>query len=664
MALKPLTRLQTRFFQFDQWAEPLKMGRSVLLTSLALTALTLGLRQLGWLQGQELANYDQFIQLQPDEGPDKRLLVVGVTETDLQTLAEWPLSDRTVATLLQKLEAAQPRAIGLDIVRDIPFEPGRQTLLQQLQQSQRLVAVCKVSTPNDPGIAPPPGLTDQSVGFADLIVDAGGTLRRSLLIMDPPTASGLAKIRPHYCSTSTKPLISLSLQTVLKYLAAESIPVGFTAANEMRLGSKVFPRLHRNIGGYRNADAEGYQLMLRYRSEERAVQQVSALDILENKVPAELIRDRIVFVGYTTPLVKDDFYTSYSGRKQDRQKMPGVIVHAQSASQLLAAVLDGRSLIWVWPWSAEVAWIWVWAVGGGIVAWYLRHPLRLVLVMATVSGVIYGLCFLVFMQGGWIPLVPSLFACVGSAVGVVLFDRFNNSAYGQAVYQKVKTFLKLEVEIDETKLEQQVAEITESDYFKDLQDTVKTLRSPSDTTADTTADTSDVTTAGTSDVTVKAPPPFRPPSVQPHPPATSVTVANPQWANPQRDDNELDFLRPSSPAAGPGSPPPAPAADALDFLRPHPAERQRLPSDPFMPPAAPGPGDDIGDEISGAIQLNFWDQLLRSELPMPAEAPPPLRPGDAVLSAPPKAVAEPDDEFDFLHDLKQESQRLKEDRLN
>ncbi len=600
------------------------MGRSVVLTSLALTALTVGLRQLGWLQGQELASYDQFIQLQPDEGEDKRLLVVGVTETDLQTLAEWPLSDRTVATLLQKLEAAQPRAIGLDIVRDIPFEPGRQALLQQLKQSQRTLVVCKVSTPTDPGIAPPQGVTEQSVGFADLIVDAGGTLRRSLLFMDGPIASSLSKIRPHYCNNSTKPLISLSLQTVLKYLAAESIPVGFTANQEMRLGTKVFPRLDRNFGGYRNADADGYQLLLRYRSEEHAVPQVSVLDILQDKVPAALIRDRIVLVGYTTLLGKDDFYTSYSSRKQDRQKMPGVIVHAQAASQLLAAVLDGRSLIWVWPWSAEVVWIWLWAGSGGVLAWYSRHPLRFVLAITSASGIIYGICFLGFMQGGWIPLVPAIFACVGSAIGVVLLDRFNNSAYGQAMYQKVKTFLKLEVEIDETKLQQQVAEITESDYFKDLQDTVKTLRSPAAATS-----------------------PARPSSVHPLAPATQAP-GHPATLKGHHYD-ELDFMRPRLPGASLEPRPPASSDVAIAGKHPLYTTSQAI-------------GQTTDPASLEGIQLNFWDQLLGADPQWPAET---LQgPREAELPAPPQAMAEPDDDFDFLQDLKQESQRLKDGRLN
>jgi hypothetical protein len=64
---------------------------------------------------------------------------------------------------------------------------------------------------------------------------------------------------------------------------------------------------------------------------------------------------------------------------------------------------------------------------------------------------------------------------MATAVGVILLERFGKTTYGQTVYRQVKQFLH--IEIDEDKLQKQVAEITETDYFQDLQSTVKNLRS-------------------------------------------------------------------------------------------------------------------------------------------------------------------------------------------
>lgn len=472
-----------------------EMGRCVLLTSLSMTALLLGIGRLGALQGMNLAAYDHLIRLRPDQGEDDRLLIVGVTEADIQARQEWPISDQTLAQLLQKLEAQQPRAIGLDIIRDVPIEPGRAELLNQLQQSDRLITICKVSASNDPGFPPPPGVAPEMVGFSDLVIDPGGILRRSLLVVVPPLPESGVPLVPHLCSQPTTPdnqpntLLSFGFQLALAYLAEEGIQPELTEADELKLGSTLLPRLQPTTGGYQNADAGGYQILLDYRSANRAAPQVSLTDVLTDRVNPELIRDRIVLIGYTTPQAKDEFYTPYSAGATDGQKMPGVVVHAQSVSQILSAVLDGRPLLWSWSNTQEGAWIFGWALAGGFLAWYVRHPLKFAGAIAITVGLIYGTCFLLFLQGGWIPLMPGAIALVATSTGVILVDRFNRSPYGKTVYRQVKSFLKLDIEIDQEKLEKQVAEITESDYFQDLQQKAKALRSSTGTHSPTAAPT-------------------------------------------------------------------------------------------------------------------------------------------------------------------------------
>jgi len=475
MLSKLLNELHTRFPRLETVGSfVMKTGVPILVTSLTMTGSILGIRHFGFLQGAELAAYDHFIQAQPDKGPDDRLLVVGIDEIDLQTLQEWPVSDRTLANLIKKLETHQPRVIGIDVMRDIPIEPGRAELLQQLQQSDRLVIVCKANSQREFGVAPPPGVGLEKVGTADLVIDPGGILRRSLLWLTPPPSNLI--IKRHLCNDPNNTLLSLSFNVALTYLEKLKIEPEITETEELKLGNTILPKFQPNTGGYRNADAGGYQLLLHYRSQDKSVAQVRLTDVLNGKVAPELIRDRIVLVGYTTPQAKDDFYTPYSSSKDDLQKMPGVIVHAQSASQILSAVLDRQSLIWVWSFPSEMAWVLGWSLVGGILAWYLRHPFWFSVTAAGASGAVYAISLLIFFQAGWIPFVPAIAAFMTTAVGVVLLDRFNNSTYGQTVYKTVKTFLKLEVDIDEEKLEKQVAEITETDYFKDLQDTVKSLR--------------------------------------------------------------------------------------------------------------------------------------------------------------------------------------------
>ena len=450
------------------------VGQPIALATAATCTLVLGGRTLGLLQGIELAAYDQLIRLRPAAAPDDRFLIVGITEADIQSRQEWPMADQTFAEALDILLAAEPRVVALDIFRDVPMEPGREELLD-IFATRGVLAVCKINSADNAGIAPPSATPAEQVGFSDLVVDAGGTLRRSLIAAGPP--EGATSTGEHLCNTPGTQLFALSLQLALAYLSTEGYTAGLTADQQIQIGEVVLTQFSPQWGGYRNGDAAGYQLMLNYRAVTDGVPQVSLGELLAGEVPPEMIRDRMVLIGATTPEAKDMFYTPYSGGLRDSQQMPGVMVHAQAASQLVSAVLDGRPLIWSWPEGAETGWIVLWTLAGGIFAAYVRRPLWFALGAIAAAGTLYGVCVLVLVStGGWIPLVPAGLGAGLAAVGVALGDRFNKSAYGQAVYRQVKSLLRLNIEIDMDQVEQQVSEITESEYFNQLQQRAQDLR--------------------------------------------------------------------------------------------------------------------------------------------------------------------------------------------
>jgi CHASE2 domain-containing sensor protein len=447
-------------------------GGQVVLTSVVITGLLVGARQIGMLQGFELRAFDQMMRSRSDRGPDDRLLVVGITEGDIQTRKEYPLHDSTLTTLLEKLEQYQPQAIGIDIIRDVPQGKGRADLIKNLKENENIIAVCKLSDANEPGIAAAPGIPEERVGFADLPQDPGGPIRRSLLV-SVPKATKAPIPDEHICNIpdENNQLPSLSFNLALLYLEAKGITPELTESGEIKLGSTVFKRLEENAGGYRNAGAEDYQLMLNYRSAKNPAKFVTLSQVLEGKITPADVKDRIVLVGYTAALVKDDFYTPYSAGVQDDQKMPGVVIHAQAVSQILSTVLDNQPLLWYWPEAGEILWILGWSLVGGTIAWGIRHPVRLVLAGGVALGVLLGGSYVLFLSAGWVPLVPPALALVATAVGVVLVDR----GYAKAIYQGVKKVI-LNIEIDEDKKQQQVAAITESESFAELEKKAQELR--------------------------------------------------------------------------------------------------------------------------------------------------------------------------------------------
>lgn len=391
--------------------------RTVLLASVVVTALVMGVRQLGVLQTCEFQAFDQLMGLRSEEKPDSRLLVVTVTEKDVQNQNPQErrgssLSDRALAKLLKKLQPYQPQAIGLDIYRDFRVDPKQADLEIYLQQNERLIAVCEVGGADDrPGIKPPPEIPKNRLSFSDFPVDPDKVIRRQLL--------GMAKDDKSSCTTDT----SFSFRVARNYLAAKGLQYKRTPEGDLQIGSVVFKKLEPDTGGYHELDALGYQVLLNYRSSDSVAEQVTLTDILSDSITAELpnlVKDRIVLIGTTAKSFKDYFPTPYSAG-QWSQEMPGVVIQAHMVSQILSAVLDRRPLLWWLPQWGETLWVWSWSLVGGIIVWHFRSPLRLGLANGAALGTLYGFCFVLLLKGGWVPLVPSAIALVVTGGSVVAY---------------------------------------------------------------------------------------------------------------------------------------------------------------------------------------------------------------------------------------------------
>ncbi len=383
------------------------------LTSLAATGLVLGARYFGLLQSLEIAAFDQLVQMRPDEPPDPRLLVVLITDEDVEAQPQeqrrGSLSDSTLDQLLQKLAMYQPRAIGLDIYRDYPVGANHPELIDRLRQSDRLVAVCKVGEveQQESGVAPPPELTAAQIAFSDFVVDSDKIIRRHLLAMTPPPSSRCAAT------------YALSVQLALRYLDTKGITLQYPDPDTWQLGKLRFQPLRAYRGGYQNLDDRGHQLLLNYRSPAQGVRQVTLGQLLKGEVNQDAIKDRIVLIGTIAEGTHDYWLTPYHTQQGDRLSIPGVLLQAQMTSQLLSAALDGRPLLWSWALWTEILWVSGWAMLGGILAWTICKPTYFGLVMLGAIATLFGGCLLLLMQtGAWVPLVPPAVAFIISGIGI------------------------------------------------------------------------------------------------------------------------------------------------------------------------------------------------------------------------------------------------------
>ncbi|MBD2339136.1 CHASE2 domain-containing protein [Calothrix sp. FACHB-156] len=409
-----------------------------LCSSFGVTALVWGVRELKWLQSWELKAYDQMLRSRPTQPRDNRILLVTITQQDLERY-KWPLSDNTVNQLLQKLESYQPRVIALNLYR-----PEQKNLATGVANPQNIIGTCAKSTIGRPEIPPPSNLSTDNVGFNDLIPDneSDQIVRRALLF---------GKSTDKKCTTQ----FSFAALAAIIYLEKAGLELDFPDQQHLSIGKTMIPILTSNFGSYENLDAQGYQILLNYRQPANLAEEVSLTAVLKNQLKPEQVKDRLVIIGTNAATVHPGYYTPYSAVPEEPARMAAVFIQAQIASQIISTVLDGKSLIWDWPNWAEILWIWAWSLVGGTVAWRLRHPLLLV----TISGItligLVGICFGLFLFSGWVPLVPPALTLVITGMSVMTYTTYQTQQQTRLIILQVEkqkeVIEQLDILLQETK---------------------------------------------------------------------------------------------------------------------------------------------------------------------------------------------------------------------
>ncbi|WP_413174798.1 CHASE2 domain-containing protein [Anabaena azotica] len=378
----------------------------MLLVSVGIAGFVTLLRFLGLLQPWEWGAFDQYMRWRPSEPRDHRVVIVGINEKDFDNLKQATITDQVLAKLLNKLKAKQPRAIGLDVYRNLPLPPGTSELDQVFKSTPNLVGIQKVVGENKyERVDPHPVLKKLGqVGANDLIIDADNKVRRGIMSVNP---------------TPEETVYSFNLHLALHYLEKE----GIIASKDWQIGKTKFTPFESNDGGYVRADAGGYQILINYRRKAGSFDTVSMTDILEDKVPADWGRDRIILIGYIGESFKDSFFTPYSiDLINTPETMSGVEIHGHITSQIISSALEGRPLIQYLSEQMEIMLILFGAGIGVLLAWKFPSWQTSITGSFVMSSIIIGTFYIAFIFAWWLPVIPVLLALMSSIISMISFN--------------------------------------------------------------------------------------------------------------------------------------------------------------------------------------------------------------------------------------------------
>ncbi len=398
-----------------------QQSSSGIAVTLGLTGTVMAINSFGWLQLLEFQAFDLFTRHQPAVEKDARIVVLEVAEQDISALGRWPIADEKLAELLENINGYEPRAVGLDLYRDVEVPPGLNRLTKAYEAMPTLVGVEKAVGQTVP---PSPILKSLGqVGLADLVLDPDNRVRRSLISVQ---------------ASPDEVKLGMSTTLALHYLAEEGIGPEMLedGSGTIRLGQSTFDALGDRSGGYQGIDSGGYQMMLNYRGGKGGGREVfptySVMDVLNGTLPKEALADRVVLVGVTAPSLNDAFITPYNTSfSNSRRNMPGVFIHAHLTRQMLTAALEGEGLLGYWSEPWEYAWIGLWAIAAAVSSWRLLQSDKLRKLIppgwlvfggtVTMGGALVLSGYGLFNLGWWVPVGAPLVAIVTLSVAMVAY---------------------------------------------------------------------------------------------------------------------------------------------------------------------------------------------------------------------------------------------------
>jgi adenylate cyclase len=230
---------------------------------------------------------------------------------------------------------------------------GKQDFANLMQRYEANNILYTATMANIPALLSPDNNNAGTMGFFNVLPDADGVLRRSLLVVPFDRSGKLADAELYG---------SLEVQTIRLYLGvpSEQLTVNYsqTGIVSLQFGDKLQVK----------PDSIG-RLTINYRGPERTFPYYSIVDVVQRKLPAGIFKDKIVLVGASATGIGDLRTPPYGGITY-----PGVEVHANAIDNMMnhqaltrgaAQELSDLTLILffgipVGIWMALVAPRWMW----------------------------------------------------------------------------------------------------------------------------------------------------------------------------------------------------------------------------------------------------------------------------------------------------------------
>jgi adenylate cyclase len=364
------------------------------------------------LEELRLRAFDIFQVIKPREAKQRPVVIVDIDEQSLRKLGQFPWPRTRIADMITRLTQLGAAAVAFDVVfaepdrlspalaadgfRDLDEEtrnklramPSNDQIMAEAIKKSRVV----LGETGLPTVVPvPPGQQPLPVGVATLGGDAKpflfsfpGLLRNVPVLENAATGRGLFSIRTERDGIVRRvPMVMMAQGQVMPSLSFEMLRVA-TGQSTILIRMDAAGIRSVALRGFEMPTDRNGQLWVHFAPHDPA-RYVSAVDLLEGRVPADRVAQRLVLIGTSAAGLLDLKTTP------NDPTMPGVEIHAQVlesilsksvlsqpsyaiTAELFAALAMGVVIIWLAPILGPM---WLLLFGAAFIAalvgtsWYL-----------------------------------------------------------------------------------------------------------------------------------------------------------------------------------------------------------------------------------------------------------------------------------------------------
>lgn len=372
------------------------------------------------LQNIDMRSRDQVFRLRTPPDPATEVAVVAVDEKSVKKVGRWPWSRSVQGDLIKKIKNLGAITVALDIIYPKPQNPLEDSILSEsvdnvtggyffrgektfemsqegidiLMQNSISQIIFKKEASTEKIIVYPYVETNitniakkfSGLGFFNYIPDEDGLLRKASLVF-----GFQEKFYP-----------SLSLKALSHFTGNEPIlTFNREGLENIKLGDKIIP-----------VDSRG-RLPLNFYSN-KGIPIISASDILDNILPAQKIKDKIVFIGVTEMGLADVRPTPV------HSSFPGIGIHAVAVSNILQDYYlyqNNTTIIIDVILMSLIPFFMVWLMARLRNAWFITATFLLTI------GTVWITFFLIFTNTGL--LISFIYPVIAATIGGVSFQTFH-----------------------------------------------------------------------------------------------------------------------------------------------------------------------------------------------------------------------------------------------